>query len=47
MNKKELFEQVPTTRAGDRILRRRRKPRGIRYTIFRGILRLFKGTASR
>jgi len=44
MVKKELFEQVPTTRAGDRVLRRRRRPRGIYQTIYRGIQRLFKCT---
>ena len=47
MEKKESLEQVPAIRAGDKVLRRRRKPRGIFHNIFRRVLRLFKGTASR
>ena len=43
--KKEIFEQVHTTRAGDKILRRRRKPRGIRQIISRGIKRMFGNAA--
>jgi len=47
MGKKELFEQVPTTRIGDKVLRRRRRPDGILRNISRSILKLLKGTPSR
>jgi hypothetical protein len=44
---KEPFEQVPTTRAGDRVLRRRRKSRSIIPLIFRNIRKLVRGTDSK
>jgi len=43
MEKKELLEQVPTVRAGDRLLRRRRMPRGVLRTISRSVSSFFKG----
>jgi hypothetical protein len=44
---KASFEQVPASRAADRILRRRRKPRGLFSNIFRNIRKLVRGTGSR
>ena len=44
---KEPLEQIPTARTGDRVLRRRRKPKGILRTISGGILRLFRSRAAR
>jgi len=44
---KATFEQVPTTRAADRVLRRRRKPRGLFPHILRNIRKLVRGTGSR
>ena len=44
---KEPFEQVPSTRAADRVLRRRRKSRGLFPHIFRNIRKLIRGTGSR
>ncbi|OGN88476.1 MAG: hypothetical protein A2158_08150 [Chloroflexi bacterium RBG_13_46_14] len=44
---KASFEQVPSTRAGDRVLRRRRKPRGLFPYIVRNIRKLIRGTGSR
>ena len=41
---KEAFEQVPTTRAGDKVLRRRRKSQSFFPLLFRNIRRLVKGT---
>jgi hypothetical protein len=46
MTKKDIYEQIPTTRTGDRILRRRRRPRGLRNIISRGIRRVFKSPSS-
>lgn len=40
---KEPFEQVPSSHAGDKVLRRRRKSRGIIPAILRNIQRLFYG----
>jgi hypothetical protein len=47
MAKKELLEEVPTIRPGDRVLRRRRRPQGILRTISQNISKFFKGTASK
>jgi len=47
MVKKELVEEVPTIRPGDRVLRRRRKPRGILRALSQNISKLFKGRASK
>ncbi|TET18299.1 MAG: hypothetical protein E3J75_00430 [Dehalococcoidia bacterium] len=47
MAKKELLEEIPTIRPGDRVLRRRRKPRGILRTISQNVSRFFKGTVSK
>jgi len=44
---KASFEQVPTTRTGDRVLRRHRKPRGFFPYIFRNIRKLVRGTNSK
>jgi hypothetical protein len=44
---KVSFEQVPTSRAADRVLRRRRKSRGLFHKIFRNILRLVRNTSNR
>ncbi len=44
---KEYLEQVPTTRAADRVLRRRRKPRGLFPQFFSNIRKLVRGTGSR
>ncbi|MBN2238141.1 MAG: hypothetical protein JW712_00060 [Dehalococcoidales bacterium] len=44
---KEPFEQVPTTHAGDRVLRRRRKSRHFFPHFLRNIQRLVKGTGTR
>ncbi|MBN2075531.1 MAG: hypothetical protein JW762_08270 [Dehalococcoidales bacterium] len=44
---KASFEQVPTSRAADRVLRRRRRPRRSFPTIFRNIWKLVRGTGSR
>jgi hypothetical protein len=44
---KASFEQVPTSRAADRLLRRHRKPHGLFPTIVRNIRKLVRGTGSR
>ena len=40
---KPLFEKVPSSRAGDQTLRRRRKSRGFIPNIVRGIRKIVKG----
>jgi hypothetical protein len=44
---KASFEQVPASRAADRVLRRRRRPRGLFPNLFRNIRKLVRGTGSR
>jgi hypothetical protein len=44
---KEHLEQVPTTHAGDRILRRRRKSRSFFPSLFRNIRKLVRDTRGR
>jgi len=46
MIKKELVEELPTIRPGDRVLRRRR-PQGKWHTISQNISRLFRVTANK
>ena len=43
----ESLEQLPTTRPGDKVVRRRRKHRGIFHAISHHISKLFKHTASK
>jgi len=47
MEEKDVLEQVPTIRAGDRVLRRQRKRRGLFNIIFRRFLRIFKSKTGR
>jgi len=47
MARKELLEEVTTIRPGDKVLRRRRKPRGILHTISQNVSKFFKGRASK
>ena len=47
MTKKELVEELPTIRPGDRVLRRRRRPQGKWRTISQNISRLFRFTANK
>ncbi len=44
---KTSFEQVPTSRAADRVLRRVRKPRGFFPQFFRNIRKLTRSTDSK
>jgi len=43
MTKIKPLEQLPTTRLGDRVIRRQRKPRGRFRIILQSVLKLFKG----
>jgi hypothetical protein len=43
----EPLEQLPTTRPGDKVVRIRRKRRGIFHAIWRNVSRFFKRTASK
>jgi len=45
--KRELLEEVPTIKPGDRLLRWQRKPGGILHTMSERFSRWFKGTASK
>ena len=47
MIKKELVEELPTIRPGDRVLRRRRKPQGKWCTISQNISRFFRFTSNK
>ncbi len=44
---KEIYEPVQTTRSGEKVLRRRRRLRGIRHFICQGVRKIFKGTTVR
>jgi len=45
--KRELLEEVPTIKPGDRVLRRQKKPRGIFHALSEKVSRFFKGTAAK
>jgi len=47
MTKKELVEELPTIRPGDRVLRRRRRPQGKWRTISQNISKFFRFTANK
>ena len=44
---KEPFEQVPSSHAGDRVLRRRRKARHFLPHLFRNIRKLVKSSGNK
>jgi len=46
-DKKEGLEEVPTIRPGDKVLRRRRRPRGVLHTVSQNISRFFKRATSK
>ncbi|HEY32579.1 MAG TPA: hypothetical protein G4O10_05685 [Dehalococcoidia bacterium] len=41
--KKNTFEQVPTSKQGDQVLRRRKRSRKLLRNLARSIIRLFRG----
>jgi hypothetical protein len=45
--KRELLEEVPTIKPGDRVLRWQKKPRGILHTLSEKVSRLFRSTAGK
>ncbi|MCD6453648.1 MAG: hypothetical protein J7K77_05135 [Dehalococcoidales bacterium] len=47
MIKSEPLEEIPTTRPGDRVLRRQKKSPGKLHTFSQNISRLFKGSSSK